>query len=138
MSELKPYIEGQEIEPYGRPRVYMTIEDKKELEAYREFGNLTQMRALCDKYHLLLDEYHEIRKWKSDVVEGFCKYDASSIEELVGNVRNKAIDEFMNKLCDHCMQQTNECYKLECPFCTDGCDIVNIAEQMKEVRSNGN
>ena len=47
------------------------------------------------------------------------------------NVRNKAIDDFMNKLCDHCMQQTNECYNLECPFCTDGCDIVNISEQLK-------
>ena len=47
---------------------------------------------------------------------------------------DKAIDDYMNKLCDHCMQQTNECYKLECPFCTDGCDIVNIAEQLKTGR----
>ena len=43
----------------------------------------------------------------------------------------KAIDDLMNALCDHCMQQTNECYKLECPFCTDGCDIINISEQLK-------
>ena len=43
----------------------------------------------------------------------------------------KAIDDLMNALCDHCMQQTNECYKLECPFCTDGCDIINIAENLK-------
>ena len=48
-------------------------------------------------------------------------------------IRNKAIDELANKLCEHCMQQTNECYKLECPFCTDGCDIINIVEQMKGV-----
>ena len=45
---------------------------------------------------------------------------------------NKAIDDLMNALCDHCMQQINECYKLECPFCTDGCDIINIAEQLKK------
>ena len=48
MSELKPYIEGQPIEPYGRPRVYMTIEDKKELEAYREFGNLFQFEDIVE------------------------------------------------------------------------------------------
>lgn len=56
------------------------------------------------------------------------------IKKLGGHdreIRNKAIDELMNALCDHCMQQTNECYKLECPFCTDGCDIINIAEQLK-------
>lgn len=50
---------------------------------------------------------------------------------------NKAIDDYMNKLCNNCMQQTNECNKLECPFCTDGCDIVNIAEQLKAGNSNG-
>ena len=64
-------------------------------------------------------------------MDSFCKYDVSSFEELVANARNKAIDDYMNKLCNHCMQQTDECYKLECPFCTDGCDIVNIAEQLK-------
>ena len=53
-------------------------------------------------------------------------------KESYSKIYNKAIDDYMNKLCNHCMQQTNECYKLECPFCTDGCDIVNIAEQLKE------
>ena len=52
-------------------------------------------------------------------------------KEITISERNKAIDDYMNKLCNHCMQQTNECYKLECPFCTDGCDIVSIAEQLK-------
>ena len=83
-----------------------------------------------------LEELKHIKQWKSDVMYGFCKYDASSFEELVTNARNKAIDDYMNKLCDHCMQQTNECYKLECPFCTDGCDIVNIAEQLKAGEQN--
>ena len=78
-----------------------------------------------------LEDYKHIKQWKSDVMDGFCRYDASSFEELVANVGNKAIDNYMNKLCNHCMQQTNECYKLECPFCTDGCDIVNIAEELK-------
>lgn len=87
------------------------------------------------KYHeqiaVWLEELKFIRQWKSDIMDSFCKYDVSSFEELVTNARNKAIDDYMNKLCNHCMQQTNECYKLECPFCTDGCDIVNIAEQLK-------
>ena len=83
-----------------------------------------------------LEELKHIKQWKSDVMDGFCNYDVSSFEELVTNARNKAIDDYMNKLCDHCMQQTNECYKLECPFCTDGCDIVNIAEQLKSGVAN--
>ena len=78
-----------------------------------------------------LEELKFLRQWKSDIMDSFCKYDVSSFEELVANARNKAIDDYMNKLCNHCMQQTNECYKLECPFCTDGCDIVNISEQLK-------
>lgn len=47
--------------------------------------------------------------------------------------RNKSIDEYMNALCDKCLDIKNECYQLECPFCGDGCDIVNIAEKMKGV-----
>ena len=78
-----------------------------------------------------MEELKFLKQWKSDIIDSFCKYDASSFEELVTNARNKAIDDYMSKLCNHCMQQTNECYKLECPFCTDGCDIVNISEQLK-------
>ena len=47
-------------------------------------------------------------------------------------IRNAAIDDYMNALCNKCLDMKNECYQLECPFCGDGCDIVNIAEQMKE------
>ena len=78
-----------------------------------------------------LEELKFLKQWKQDIMDSFCKYDVNSFEELVTNVRNKTIDDYMNKLCNHCMQQTNECYKLECPFCTDGCDIVNIAEELK-------
>ena len=51
-------------------------------------------------------------------------------------IYNKAIDDYMNKLCNHCMKEANECNKLECPFCTDGCDIVKIAEQLKAGEEN--
>lgn len=55
----------------------------------------------------------------------------AQIELDIQEIRNKAIDEFMNKLCDHCIEQENECDNRECPFCTYGCEIINIAEQMK-------
>ena len=96
-----------------------------ELDGYIENGRYHEQVAKW------LEDYKHIKQWKSDIMEDFCRYDVNSFEELVTNTRNKAIDDYMNKLCNHCMQQTNECYKLECPFCTDGCDIVNIAEQLK-------
>ena len=96
-----------------------------ELDGYIENGRYHEQVAKW------LEDYKHIKQWKSDIMADFCRYDVNSFEELVTNTRNKAIDDYMNKLCNHCMQQTNECYKLECPFCTDGCDIVNIAEQLK-------
>ena len=56
---------------------------------------------------------------------------AEEVKYLLKLERDKAIDDYMNKLCNHCMKETNECNKLKCPFCTDGCDIVKIAEQLK-------
>lgn len=46
-------------------------------------------------------------------------------------IRNKAIDEFVEKLCEYCMKQTNCCNPLECPFCRYGCNVLNIANKMK-------
>ena len=47
-----------------------------------------------------LEELKFIRQWKADIMECFCKYDASSFEEIVYNVRNRTIDEFMDKIYD--------------------------------------
>ena len=44
-----------------------------------------------------LEDYKHIKQWKSDVMDGFCRYDASSFEELVANARNKAIDDFVKE-----------------------------------------
>ena len=41
-----------------------------------------------------LEDYKHIKQWKSDVMDVFCRYDASSFEELVANARNKVIDDF--------------------------------------------
>lgn len=51
---------------------------------------------------------------------------------IVDEIRTDAIDEYMNKLCDKCIQQPNECWNLECPFADDECQIIKIAEQLKE------
>ena len=70
-----------------------------------------------------LEELKHIKQWKSDVMDGFCKYDASSFEELVTNARNKAIDDFVKeyKSCDN---RSIQCKKfLNCADC--------IAEQLK-------
>ena len=47
-----------------------------------------------------LEDYKRIKQWKSDVMDSFCKYDASSFEELIANARNKAIDAFATKICE--------------------------------------
>ena len=49
-----------------------------------------------------LEDYKHIKQWKSDIMDEFCKYDVSSFEELVTNARNKAIDDFAEKLNAKC------------------------------------
>ena len=55
----------------------------------------------CVEYHKQLAEWLEelkfIKQWKSDIMEDFCRYDVSSFEELVTNVRTKAIDDFLKE-----------------------------------------
>ena len=48
-----------------------------------------------------LEDYKYIKQWKSDIMDSFCKYDASSFEELVANARNKAIDDFANGISEY-------------------------------------
>ncbi len=70
------------------------------------FGRLTcdsiEKLNKCEKEHEQLAEWLEelkfLRQWKSDIMDSFCRYDVSSFEELAANVRNKAIDDFEEKL----------------------------------------
>ena len=58
-----------------------------------------------------LEDYECIKQWKSDIMDSFCKYDVSSFEELVTNVRNKAIDDYMKSIRDIVFNYyTNEAY----------------------------
>lgn len=116
------------------------IKALEEIQEYRAIGTVEELKF--------------IKQWKSDVVEGFCKYDASSLEELVENVRNKAIDEFAHELKERLkgmqmaeLQGEDVCpcgeTGKECPYINQdiGCqycareqaikDIDEIAEQMK-------
>ena len=45
-----------------------------------------------------LEELKFLKQWKSDIMEDFCRYDVNSFEELVTNVRNKTIDDFVTKI----------------------------------------
>ena len=81
-----------------------------------------------------LEELKAIKQWKSDVMEGFCKYDASSFEEIVVNARAKAIDDFLHnaetKICDRILQN-----QARLDFAS-GLSVANrildeVAEQMK-------
>ena len=79
------------------------------------------------KYHEQLAEWLEelkfLKQWKSDIMDSFCKYDVSSFEELIANVRNKAIDDFVTKY-KFCDNRSIQCRKaLNCTDC--------IAEQLK-------
>lgn len=91
-----------------------------------------------------LEEPKFLRQWKSDVMDGFCRYDASSFEELVINVRNKAIDDFAEKLNAKCDGIINEKWNSAvAPISwaeayADFKDYIDeIAEQLKEGVGNG-
>ena len=92
----------------------------------------------CAEYHEQiaewLEDYKHIKQWKSDIMDSFCKYDVSSFEELIANARNKAIDDFVEKLKSKCREHYIDCD----PYfggITDSIlyedDIEDVAEQLK-------
>lgn len=128
-------------------------------ESYRQIKNArkrTKTHSVVFKTHDCAN-YQQVRKeedmaeelvktcenceWEYESFEGeHCRHCIHNAEEhfepkmilvMEQEIRNKAIDEYMTALCDKCLDMKNECYQLECPFCDDGCDIVNIAEKMK-------
>ena len=77
-----------------------------------------------------LEELKTIRQWKADVMESFCKYDASSFEELVGNTKNETIDELVNILIGYFNGFSHEVYaQVSVNFICDNIKI--IAEKVK-------
>ena len=101
-------------------------------EVMSEFNQQTneyvakQLVSLNIDKDVLLKQTQEIQRLNNKIANM-----KDMTQKMLKEEYNKAIDDYMNKLCNHCMKETNECNKLECPFCTDGCDIVKIAEQLK-------
>ena len=82
-----------------------------ELDGYIENGRYHEQVAKW------LEDYKHIKQWKSNVMDGFCRYDASSFEELVANIRNKSINDFVRE------------FKRKTPM--ENYLIDEIAEQLK-------
>ena len=88
----------------------------------------------CAEYHEQiaewLEDYKHIKQWKLGIMDSFCKYDASSFEELIANARNKAIDDFVKEICKMIVQSENNgnyrFYAVEIKQA-----IADIAEQLK-------
>ena len=78
-----------------------------------------------------LEDYKHIKQWKSDIMDSFCRYDVNSFEELVINVRNKAIDDFVNQfnviVDEKCGTDTNNYFRKI---------VKEIAEQPKACITN--
>ena len=78
-----------------------------------------------------LEDYKHIKQWKSDIMEDFCRYDVNSFEELVTNVRNKTIDDFVNQfnviVDEKCGTDTNNYFRKI---------VKEIAEQLKVGEQN--
>ena len=77
-----------------------------------------------------LEELKFLKQWKLGIMDSFCKYDASSFEELIANARNKAIDDFVKEICKMIVQSENNgnyrFYAVEIKQA-----IADIAEQLK-------
>ena len=77
-----------------------------------------------------LEELKFLKQWKSDIMDSFCKYDASSFEELIANARNKAIDDFVKEIYKMIVQSENNgnyrFYAVEIKQA-----IAELAEQLK-------
>lgn len=76
-----------------------------------------------------LEDYRCIKQWKSDIMDDFCRYDISSFEELVTNARNKAIDDFVNRI-------DSIGYVPVCADCLSKRQIREIADQLKVENTN--
>lgn len=91
------------------------IEEQKEI-----FGGIHG--EFLDNVLEWLEELEFIRRWKLSVVEDFCKYDASNIDEIAHNARSKAIDDFFDELQSY---EEDDWLKLKMS------SIYEIAEQIK-------
>ena len=95
-------------------------------------NNEVSMRSAEEHEQLAdwLEELKFLKQWKLGIMDSFCKYDASSFEELIANARNKAIDDFVKEICKMIVQSENNgnyrFYAVEIKQA-----IADLAEQLK-------
>ena len=95
-------------------------------------NNEVSMRSAEEHEQLAdwLEELKFLKQWKLGIMDSFCKYDASSFEELIANARNKAIDDFVKEICKMIVQsENNDNYRFYAVEIKQA--IADIAEQLK-------
>lgn len=105
----------------------MTIKEQIEIVE----SNIAEY-GVCD---ITIEEYKYLKQQiRADAERDFQNSDYWNdyLAKVISDARADAIDEYMNKLCDKCIQTPNECWNLECPFADDECQIIKIAEQLKD------
>ena len=122
-NEMRKYVENKE--EYEDLEIALQV--MKEIREYRELGTVEELQELKEKNVIPIATIKFNKEDMQEIVDEKVK----EFELDAKEIRNKAIDDYMNALCNKCLDMKNECYQLECPFCDDGCNIVNIAEQMK-------
>lgn len=81
----------------------MTIDEaiskyRNRVEQYKDWENMKDIAEEHEQLAEWLEELKAIKNWKTDIMEDFCRYDASSFDEIVKNTRNKAIDDVVKAL----------------------------------------
>lgn len=81
----------------------MTIDEAIEkyrirVKQYKDWDNMKDITEEHEQLAEWLEDYKRVKKWKNEVMEEFCRCDASSVEELMQRARNKAIDDFAEEL----------------------------------------
>ena len=112
-SDLHP------LQGYCRKNEFHSIEIDSWSKVCSEY--VPKEMCKCAEEHEQLAEWLEelkfLKQWKSDIMDEFCKYDVSSFEELVANIRNKSINDFVKE------------FKRKTPM--ENCLIDELAEQLK-------
>ena len=139
LEEIQRYRDLGTVDEMAETQVqyYNLFHKMRKYQAIGTVEDIQEVMALCKSLQETVCRYMDIgtvEEVKNAYAKGYNQGTIDRAEEITKAREygyNKAIDEYMNALCDKCMDMKNECYQLECPFCSDGCDIVNIAERLK-------
>lgn len=116
-SKLAEYEDIGTVEEFEKMKILFGNDDIK----VSEVVNKILKEYLQYKVIGTIEELKNLKQWKADIIENFCKYDASSFEEIIHNASNKVINDFAEKLMEYCsMSDMNRIM------------IIQIAEKLKK------